>query len=376
MRVLLTTDTIGGVWSFTRELSEGLLQAGHAVALISFGRAPSPDQTVWAEQATRSFNGRFSYTSSKAPLEWMQQNEDAWTAAAHELRTLAAWFRPDIFHSNQYCFGSFPLDIPKLITAHSDVLSWAAACRPQGLMRSAWLDQYRALVQSGLDGADAIAAPTKFMMDALTSHFQVSCSTSIIFNGRTLAPAARTALRSRQAVSTGRLWDEAKGLSTLLEMDSPVPVLIAGEEAFEEISRRTIASQVRRLGRLNEAKLLKLFRESSVYLVPSLYEPFGLAPLEAGLCGCAIVARNLPSLREVWGEAAVYFDTAEELSEKLHRLFASDDELRSRQSAALERAETFTVQRMTSSYLELYEDLVSGADLRATAPQERAPNAA
>ena len=376
MRILLTTDTIGGVWTFTRELSEGLLQAGHAVALVSFGRKPSLEQSAWSDRTSISFEGRFEYWSSSAPLEWMQQNEHALSAASGMLMMLADRFNPDVLHSNQYCFGSLPIEIPKLITAHSDVLSWAAASRPDGLGPSDWLARYRALVQSGLDDSDAVSAPTKSMLNALSTHFAVLCPTRIIFNGRSLRKEGEVAPRRRQAVSTGRLWDEAKGLKTLFDINSPVPVLVAGEDKFEDASLLPVTSNVQLLGILKEDELLRLFRQSSVYIVTSLYEPFGLAPLEAALCGCAIVARDLPSLREVWGDAVVYFKTDEELSERLRQIFASESELSFWQSEARRRSGAFTSERMTSCYVELYDELIDRMETQADKQQEFAPNAA
>ena len=71
---------------------------------------------------------------------------------------------------------------------------------------------------------------------------------------------------------------------------------------------------------LSEDAVFAAFRSSSIYVAASRYEPFGLAALEAALCGCAIVARDIPSLREVWGEAAVYFRDAEGLERLLGAL--------------------------------------------------------
>src|SRR3569833_3996501 len=50
MRILMTTDTVGGVWSFTKELATGLLKNGDAVSLVSFGRKPSQSQSAWAQE--------------------------------------------------------------------------------------------------------------------------------------------------------------------------------------------------------------------------------------------------------------------------------------------------------------------------------------
>ena len=49
MHILMTTDTVGGVWSYTRELVSGLVRHGHQVTLISFGKVPSQEQAVWMQ---------------------------------------------------------------------------------------------------------------------------------------------------------------------------------------------------------------------------------------------------------------------------------------------------------------------------------------
>ncbi len=376
MRVLLTTDTIGGVWTFTRELTEGLLNDGQAVALVSFGRAPSAEQNSWVDGTACTHGGSFHYEASLVPLEWMQDNEQAFDAAAPALLALMRRFKPDVIHSNQFCFGRLPASVPKLITAHSDVLSWASACRSDELEASPWLDSYISLVQTGLDGADVVVAPTAQMLAGLTQHFSVRCPSCFVPNGRTLSHANGTQGRLQQAVSVGRFWDEAKGLTTLLELNSPVPILIAGEEKFEAASAGIMTSQVRSLGLLSEDALLELFRQSSVYIASSIYEPFGLAPLEAALCGCAVLARDIPSFREVWGDAALYFCTAGELEQQLQALFAAPASLAAAQDAAKHRAEAFTAARMTASYLALYEDLIECGTSLTNVSEEFASHAA
>ena len=91
-----------------------------------------------------------------------------------------------------------------------------------------------------------------------------------------------------------------------------------------------------------------------MYLCTSRYEPFGLAPLEAAMCGCAIVARDLASLREVWGEDALYFRDARGLTQQVDHLVTNPDLLRTMQERAQRRAATFTVERMADGYLELF----------------------
>src|SRR5438067_13516917 len=151
MRLLITTDTVGGVSRFTQELVKGLLGAGDSVALVSFGRAASTAQRAECEELAAHWGERFWYISSELPLEWMQENAHCFEDGAEILRRTAQEFGAELLHANQFCYGAAGLNIPTVVTAHSDVLSWARACRNQRLDDSEWLRQYCALVQRGLD---------------------------------------------------------------------------------------------------------------------------------------------------------------------------------------------------------------------------------
>ncbi len=359
MRILLTTDPIGGVWTFTKELSTGLLRRGHSVALVSFGRALSREQTGWCRNQARLYGRAFRFDCSAVPLEWMRSNHATYLDAEPLLRRVADSFAPDVLHTSQFCFGRIPLTVPRIVTAHSDVLSWTAACRTPHTHPADWLSRYRSLVQEGLDAADAVAAPTRWMLHALAEHFALPSPTRVIANGRTLTPLTLPPPRQLQAVSVGRLWDQAKNLSLLTAIEPPMRLLVAGEREHEHSAAPAQLGQTTLLGLLTEAELLTLFHASSIYLAPSIYEPFGLAPLEAALCGCAVLANDLPSLREVWGEAALYFTDSNSLAAILRHLAASPEALARAQQAAHRRALHLSAARMTDAYLDLYTELAA-----------------
>jgi len=366
MRVLLTTDTVGGVWTFTQELAVHLLGDGHAVALVSFGRTPSESQCTWAAEQRTRFGGSFHFTPSTLPLEWMQNNGSVFADGADLLLRLAHDFRADILHSNQFCWGALPLDIPKLITAHSDVMSWADAVKPSALEPSTWLSRYRSLVQQGLDQADAVIAPTSWMRSALRANFSVRVPFAVIYNGRSAPKPDAAVERTLRAITVGRLWDEAKGLATILDLNSPMPIVLAGEERFEDSVATRASCNLRALGVLDQQEVIDTMLGSSVYIAASIYEPFGLAPLEAAMCGCAIIARDLPSFREVWGDAAVYFQTAEQLERALTEFAYDPYKLRASQRAARERAARYTAEAMTAAYVERYAGLVASREREHT----------
>ncbi len=358
MRVLLTTDTVGGVWTYTRELTEGLLERSHAVALVSFGRLPSREQQAWCSETSSRYPGHFRYLASETPLEWMQNNQTAYSGAEDLLLQVARSFRAELLHSNQFCFGKLPLSLPKLVVAHSDVLSWAAACKPDGLDPSPWLTAYRSLVQDGLSSADAVVAPTHWMLQAISGRFSLPRETRVIPNGRDISPPAHELDRKLQAVSVGRLWDEAKGVALLSEVASPFPLYVVGEIQHEAVRVTPDLGNAVLLGALDDGALVDLLRSSSIYLMLSIYEPFGLAPLEAALCGCAILSRDISSLREIWGDAALYFREARELTSLLNDLARDPDLLLRMQKRASVRAGEMNRTRMTELYVELYSHLL------------------
>ncbi len=222
MRILMTTDTVGGVWTFAEELAAALLQQGCAICLVSIGRqSASAAQQSWCDRTQSSWQDLFRYEHVDAPLEWMQSNERAYEDAAPRLLTLIEEFNAELLHSNQFCFGALPVDIPKIITAHSDVFSWAQACRGGALPPSDWLTRYSALVSRGLRQTDAVTAPTQWMATSLANSFALAQMPAVIPNGRTLSPPTELRNRKLQAVTAGRLWDEAKNLSLLAGLQSP-----------------------------------------------------------------------------------------------------------------------------------------------------------
>jgi glycosyltransferase involved in cell wall biosynthesis len=353
MRILMTTDTVGGVWTFTQELATGLLGIGCAVCLVNIGEPASRGRQEWCDETSHEWGHNFLYETVNAPLEWMQNNEGAYRDGAPRLLQLAKEFGAELLHTNQFCFGALPIDIPRIVTAHSDVFSWADACRNGAIEKSDWLSRYSALVSKGMRDADAIVAPTQWMAASLSGHFPLSRKPDVIPNGRTLM-RARDGSRKLQAITAGRLWDEAKNIAMLAEVASPFPLFVAGDTQHGPASMTAPSGNMTLLGPLNAEDLLALFGESAVYICTSKYEPFGLAPLEAALCGCAVLAYDIPSLREVWDSGAVYFDDAPSLTALLHELHDTPHRLKVARQASMSRAGIFTAERMSDAYYHLF----------------------
>lgn len=89
-----------------------------------------------------------------------------------------------------------------------------------------------------------------------------------------------------------------------------VQIAIAGganPAVFGEVAMAG-ADQVRWLGYVSDAQLRALYENALCFVFPSVYEGFGIPPLEAMTCGCPVLASSAASIPEVCGDAAIFFD--------------------------------------------------------------------
>jgi glycosyltransferase involved in cell wall biosynthesis len=110
-------------------------------------------------------------------------------------------------------------------------------------------------------------------------------------------------------------------------------------------------------GRVSDAELADLYRSAACLVFPSLYEGFGLPPLEAMACGCPVAVARATSLPEVCGNAAEYFDPLDAEAMAAAILRAMDGRHVER---GLARAAEFTWERCAHAHDGVYRDLVSG----------------
>lgn len=116
------------------------------------------------------------------------------------------------------------------------------------------------------------------------------------------------------------------------------------------------------LGSQSQEQLRSLLSGASIYAATSRYEPFGLAPLEAALSRCAILANDIPTFREIWGDNACYFrqNDAQALAETAARLHSSPILCREYAERAYGHArQHFSAERMVDKYLALYRTLIT-----------------
>jgi glycogen synthase len=351
-RILMTGDTVGGVWTYTMELAEALGAHGIHVVLAAMGGPPSVAQRV---EACRIPN--LDLLASDFKLEWM---DDPWRDVAESgrwLLDLEEQYAPDLVHLNSYGHGALDWQTPVVVTAHSCVLSWWQAVKACAAPES-W-NRYRTLVADCLTAADAVIAPSRAMADAVAKHYGVD-ECRVVANGR-CATRFRRAVKEPFVLTAGRLWDEAKNVTAVAKAAKSLhwPVYCAGS-AGQPAGVPTDASPTM-LGHLAPDALADWYSRAAIYALPARYEPFGLSVLEAAHSGCALVLGDIPSLREIWGDAAIFVppDDPGALADAINSLIAEPERRESMARAAWEHALQYTPRRMAAGYLVAYHSISS-----------------
>ena len=354
VRVLMTADTVGGVWTYAIDLARALSLEGVDVALATMGNPPSVDQRNDA-RAVASL-GVFE---SSFRLPWMEEPWQDVRFAREWLLDLASHIQPDIAHLNEPVYASSGFGIPTVAVGHSCVLSW---------WQSVWnvpappeWRRYRKQMSQGFGSADAVVAPSRSMLLELQRYYGVEHG-FVISNGRDathLAPGAKEEI----VFAAGRAWDAAKNLMALdgVAQGLPWPVYVAGEQQPPHGEVSVQATHMKMLGCLGARDVAGWLARASIYAFPARYEPFGLSVLEAALSGCALVLSDVPSLREQWNGKAVFVQADDPTTLRVAiEALIHDPGLRSTLAMRARRhALSLTPRRMALAYKRVYSQLRS-----------------
>lgn len=355
MRILMTSDTVGGVWDYTCTLARALDEAGHDVLLAVFGEIGDRHRRLpsGVEVTTRPYR-----------LEWMPEAEPDVEASTAWVTELARLWEADLVHLNQFSPALGPFEVPVVLVAHSDVISWFS--ESLGAPAPDEWRRYAARVRRALRRATAVVAPTQYQSNLLARHHGRGAD-RVIHNG-VVPPETVSTEREPIAMCAARAWDSAKGAGTLdraagLLDDAELAVHLLGP-LFSPTGEGLEPQHLTAHGAVERAEVDRLMQRASIYVAPSLYEPFGLAPLEAALQGCALVLSDIGSFREVWGGSAIYFPPGDEtaLAAVLKQLAADPRRLERRATGAQRRAlRRLTADRMSEAYLALYAEITGSS---------------
>src|SRR5215208_931917 len=243
LKVLMTADTVGGVWTYAIDLARALGDEGIQVALATMGGMASREQRREAASIAR-----LEFYESEYRLPWMAQPWADVKAAAKWLLDIAAQVAPDLVHLNEPVHASAEWNVPVISVAHSCVLSWWQAVWNTSAP-AAW-NRYQQEMREGLSNADAVVAPSAWMLQQLRRYYGIRDG-RVIANGR--QPSSFEAgIKAPVIFAAGRVWDPAKNLMALEPVADglPWPIYVAGETQHPDGDESLQADHVHFLGRL------------------------------------------------------------------------------------------------------------------------------
>ncbi len=373
---LLTAKT--GVGRYTFELASALTQLSKPPELVFFYgthwskrlKASTGANTSGTRKSLRSAASRLVPAASK---KWVRQKI---------LEIGFIRYRPDLFHATNYVASSF--DGPLVVTVHDlSFLRYPEAHPPE---RLTWLSEG---LPDTLRRAGGIIVDSRFTKNELISLLDVGEERiSVVYLGvnQHYRPKDNEVLALKlkefdlepkgYILSVGTL-EPRKNILSLLQAyellpDSSKarwPLVIVGMRGWKDqvISKRldslVSTGSIRALGYVPISKLPVIYAGASLFVYPSLYEGFGLPPLEAMASGVPVVASNRASLPEIVGNAGVLIDPEdiESLAQVIESL--SDDRGKCAQMArmGLQQAKGFTWKACAEKTFRVYEDVLRQA---------------
>jgi glycosyltransferase involved in cell wall biosynthesis len=354
LRLLLTTDAVGGVWQYAADLAVALLPHGVEPIIANLGppadagqRALLPETVVVHETGLA--------------LDWLAPDAGAVLAAGRGVAALAGELGADLVQLAMPALAAeahYPA--PVVAVTHSCLASWWDAVEGTPLPADfAWR---RDLAAAGLAAADVVVAPSAAHAEATRRLYALQKSPQVVYNGRAAAGLPPAALHDF-AFTAGRLWDRAKNLATLDRAAArlPFPVKAAGPISGPNGERLRFEHLVA-MGNCAPDRIARCMAARPVFVSTTRYEPFGLAVLEAAQAGCALVLSDIATFRELWDGAALFVnpEDASAVADALEALVGDTQRRLRLGTAARGRAGRFTPAATAAGMAAIYRSLLTG----------------
>ncbi len=353
MKILMTTDTMGGVWSYVMSLCKSLERYNVEIHLLSMGGLLTEEQKIEVSDITS-----IQIYESTFNLNWMQGNERDLQSASQWLSLMYTRIQPDLIHFNNYNHMSGNWNCPVITVYHSCLISWWTVVKGENPPKQ--LHSHLEALRNTIEVSDVVVFPTQSMLDQGVKAHGSFRNSHVIFNGLD-SYSDYFGEKEYMVLSVGSISDEGKNIEMLSKIAGKIdwPLCIAGNNDMSLVQPLPNVENVYLLGHLPHAKLQHYMDRAAIFVAPAIYEPFGVAVLEAAKSSCALVLADIPSFREVWGDAAIYFNPEEEDEVfKALQYLISDERLRMQMAKkAYERSLDFSARNMGDTYMELYETL-------------------
>lgn len=273
-----------------------------------------------------------------------------------------------VFHSMGIWLPRTPA-VPKLVTIHD-----LNPVRNPQWVRPDWSAQRSELIRRTLARADHVVTYSTFTAGEIQEAFGLPASRvhavplgvdSEAFHPLPAEAVAAARLRLGRYILAVGLLTPRKNFERLVEAVARIPdlrLVVVGrssngaEDFWRAVERHKMRERVTHLEKVSHDELVELVNGAQVFVVPSLYEGFGLTVLEAMACGAPVVCSDAASLPEVAGDAAYTVDArrSEALEEAIRRVVGSPELAAGLRERGLARAREMSWPAAARRMRELY----------------------
>lgn len=363
------SEPLTGVGHYTLELARALARnfPFDEFELVS----PKPFYKSVLEQVERDAIPNLRLTQAKS-----SSIRGHWWSVGLPLYAKRAGF--DLFHGTNY---EIPLWRNKrtVVTIHDlSTLLYPATHRRRAVRRA------RLRLPMAAKLADAIITPTEGVKREVCQHLKVKPDkVTAIHEAPRQTFQRASALESRNVRTRLGIEDDfllfvgtlepRKNLLTLLKAFAEVlrttvrvQLVIAGgegwlmEDTLAYVDSANIGERIRLTGYLNDEELRALYSSCGAFVYPSLYEGFGLPPLEAMACGAPVIAGRIAALQETLGDAAILVEPldVQTLARTIGELLQNEKQRQKLSQAGVNRAAEFSWDKTAKRTHAVYQDLM------------------
>ncbi len=361
-----------GVGRYTQQLAEGLKQ--HVDLSIFYGNHWSNDKIRTAPvKNIATYKKIAGLLIPKARIVSRIAQQYKFTKGQNTIKS-------DLYHEPN--FLSYKFKGPTVLTVHD--LSWIRYPGTHPKDRIAMMDRY---FLPSLERAQKIITDSEFIKTEIISTFNIppekiqSIGLGVEndfkpkLNTETLGTLKKHDLGFKNYILALGTLEPRKNLQLALEsflslpqaIRKQYPLVLVGmlgwkTSNFEKLIEPLLKTgEVRQLGYVSRQELIDITASAKMLIYPSIYEGFGLPPLEAMACGTPVIASNVSSIPEVVGDAGLLIDPHDstQLKEAILAMI-NDDDLSTRLSkAGLAQSKNFSWEQCTHNTIAIYKDVLN-----------------
>jgi glycosyltransferase involved in cell wall biosynthesis len=235
---------------------------------------------------------------------------------------------------------------------------------------------YMTIIQKAAQNAKKVIAVSKATKEEIIDHLKIPAEkVDVIYEGvdKSLTVDKIHSKKSNDILHVGNLYPHKNmdrllaAMQILVEKKIDMRLLIVGRKDYfyKKFSDKVKANGLDDLiifkGEVSDKELSELYQSVAATIVPSLMEGFGLPALEAMANRCLILSSDIPSLKEVCKDAAIYFEPldAKDIAQKItDTLEMSESDKKKKTEVGYNRAQQFTWEKMGNETRKVYESCV------------------